>query len=109
MNITGENVSFILLALLSISTILFRQKSRRRVGELFANPFWVLGLLTIVGFSIYVGIGMNGKSQDERIKTIDAYKKSLIAFIIAVFSEFGMSIGPFWLVFVFAYYTAGWV
>ena len=43
---------------------------------------------------------MNDKSQDERTKTIDAYKKSLIAFIIAVFSEFGISIGPFRLVFV---------
>jgi len=60
--------------------------------------------LTIVGFSIYVVVGMNGKSQDERTKTIDAYKKGLIV----VFSEFRISIGPFWLVFVFAYYTSGW-
>ena len=47
---------------------------------------------------------MNGKSQDERTKTTDAYKKGLIV----VFSEFRISIGPFWLVFVFAYYTSGW-
>lgn len=61
MNITCENISFILLAILSVATIVFRKKSRTKLVELLKNPFWLLGLLTIGGFSIYVGVGMKEK------------------------------------------------
>jgi hypothetical protein len=48
------------------------------------------------------------ENSEERQKIIGSYKKAIIAFLIAVLSQVGMSIAPFWVIFTFAYFSDGW-
>ena len=53
----------------------------------------------------------NLKEYDEPETTrriIESLKKGIIAFIIALLAELGLTITPFWLIFMISYYLEGW-
>ncbi len=110
MKISQKDIAFIILAVISTGTIIFRKNSRESLLSLITNKFWLLGILSIIIFSIYMYIELKKKKEksQERKRIISSYKKAIIAFTIAILSQVGMSIAPFWVVFTFSYFSDGW-
>tara|TARA_Y100001970_G_C14201055_1_gene841102 strand:- start:159 stop:476 length:318 start_codon:yes stop_codon:yes gene_type:complete len=103
--------SFALISifLLTIRAIVKSKKATESIKELFTNKRWVINFSMIIAFIIYIFYVTynNNSSESERLKT--AIKKAIVALLIAVFAELGLTIAPFWLVFVLAYYLEGWI
>ena len=57
---------------------------------------------------MFVELKKDKKKSEERKRIISSYKKAVVAFSIAILSQVGMSIAPFWVVFTFAYFSDGW-
>lgn len=110
MKISQKDIAFISLAIISTGTIVFRKESRNSLLSLITNKFWLLGILSIIIFSIYMFVELkkDKKKSEERKRIISSYKKAVVAFSIAILSQVGMSIAPFWVVFTFAYFSDGW-
>ena len=60
-------------------------------------------------YYVYIMYSTADDDSEEAKKTQEALKKAIIAFIIALFAELGLTIAPFWWVFVLAYYMEGWI
>tara|TARA_Y100001968_G_C18799282_1_gene454834 strand:- start:9 stop:326 length:318 start_codon:yes stop_codon:yes gene_type:complete len=103
--------SFALISifLLTIRAIVKSKKATESIKELFTNKRWVINFSMIIAFIIYIFYVTynNNSSESERLKT--AIKKAIVALLIAIFAELGLTIAPFWLVFVLAYYLEGWI
>tara|TARA_B100001989_G_C24457511_1_gene422372 strand:- start:45 stop:362 length:318 start_codon:yes stop_codon:yes gene_type:complete len=103
--------SFALISifLLTIRAIFKSKKATESIKELFTNKRWVINFSMIIAFIVYIFyITYNSNNpESERLKT--ALKKAIVALLIAIFAELGLTIAPFWLVFVLAYYLEGWI
>lgn len=109
MKILQKDIAFLSLAIISTGTIVFRKKSRDSLLSLITNKFWLLGILSIIIFSIYISIGLKKEENSkERKRIIGSYKKAVIAFLIAILAQVNMTIAPFWVVFTFSYFSDGW-
>ena len=104
----GAYEAVISLALVTLFT-LFATGRYVKIIDLFANRKWFMHFLVLAGFSIYILKFYHGTDpvKDERLR--ESVKKGVFAFIIALFSEVGLSIAPFWAVFVASYFLDGWV
>ena len=58
---------------------------------------------------MYIVYTIRNDNSDDSRRLKEALKKALLAFIIALFAEVGLTIAPFWLVFTLAYYMDGWI
>ncbi len=77
------------------------------IYKLFRNKIWLMNFMIIAIFSIYV---MNLEGHDEETEKVkDAARKGMLAFIIALMAHLELTIAPFWIVFVLAYYLTGYV
>ena len=63
----------------------------------------------IIAFILYITYNTQYDNSEESKKVKTALKKAILAFIIAIFAEMGLTIAPFWLVFVLSYYLEGWI
>ena len=68
------------------------------------NVRWLINFALMIAFGVYITSASDG---DSKVK--EALKKAVLAFIIAVLAHLRMTIAPFWIVFVLAYYLEGWV
>ena len=94
---------------LTIRTSYKSQRAREKVLELIGTPSWIINLIIMVLFIVWISHETKWDTSKEAMRTKEAMKKAIIAFIIAILSEFGLTIAPFWVVFVAAYYLEGWV
>ena len=78
-------------------------------NKLLSKISLIINLLLIIGFIVYIIYSTKDDDSDDAKKTQEALKKAIIAFIIALFAELGLTIAPFWWVFVLAYYMEGWI
>ena len=63
----------------------------------------------IICFIIYIEYFTHDNDSEDSRKLKIALKKSIITLIISIFSELGLTIAPFGLVFVLSYYMEGWI
>ena len=100
-----ESIFFIFLAILVLlSRLPCMIRQLKSFKNMFRNQSWYWNFVLIIFFSIYV---LLYGQQKEIVK--GAVKKAIIAFIIAIFSELHLTIAPFWLVFLVAYFFEGWI
>lgn len=103
--------SFALISifLLTIRAIFKSKKATQSIKILFTNKRWIINFLMIITFIIYIFYVThnNNSPESKRLKT--SLKKAIVALLIAIFAELGLTIAPFWLVFVLAYYLEGWI
>ena len=103
-----------MIAVLAVAVLTLRAgftvpKARAKGIEMLKDKRWLINFLVIVAFIIY-SIYETRNEEDERSKkTKEALKKAIIAFLIALLAELGLTIAPFWLIFVLAYYMDGWI
>jgi len=100
-----------LATILSISmAILYKKNKLQEIKEDFGNVRFLIPLAGTILFS-YVVLNQKGETKDiEKMQT--ATKRALVALIVAYFARIDLVIAPFWLVWVFSYWTkesAGWV
>ena len=105
-------IKIIAILAVTIITLYAGFKSKKAQGafrELISKKRWLINVLMIIGFIIYIYYETNNDDSKDSKKTKEALQKAIIAFIIGLLSELGLTIAPFWLVFVFAYYMEGWI
>jgi len=102
-------IPILIVALLTLRAGFLSKKSRNKFIELLGNGRWKVNILIVIGFIIYIVYETkNDESKDGR-KVKEALKKAIVAFVIALLAELGLTIAPFWLVFVLVYYMDGWI
>ena len=102
-------IALITVAILTLRAGFQSPKARENLMELLSKKKWVINLLLIIGFIAYIIYSTKDDDSEEAKKTQEALKKAIMAFIIALFAELGLTIAPFWWVFVLAYYMEGWI
>ena len=103
--------SFALISifLLTLRAIYKSNKAIKSIKELISNRRWVTSFVTVISFIIYIIYVTHNDDSKESEKLKTALKKAILALLIAIFAEIGLTIAPFWLVFVLAYYLEGWI
>ena len=91
-----------MFAIITLMVVYRNPASRKKVGELLYNKVFMGGLMMVVLWSVFSLRG-NAKSEEDK-KSREATKSAIIALIIAIMSELHLSIAPFWLVWIAAYY-----
>ena len=91
-----------MFATITLMVVYRNPASRKKVVELFHNKVFMGGLMMVVLWSFFSLRG-NAKSEEDK-KSREATKSAIIALIIAIMSELHLSIAPFWLVWIAAYY-----
>ena len=95
--------------ILFTSASLHYTKGYIKLKELFTDKVWLINFVIVLAFCIYIFKFKKYENDEDSLKTKDAIKKAIIGFIIGLYSEVGLTIGPFWLIFVVAYYLQGYV
>ena len=91
-----------MFAIITLMIVYRNPASRKKVVELLHNKVFMGGLMMVVLWSFFSLRG-NAKSEEDK-KSREATKSAIIALIIAIMSELHLSIAPFWLVWIAAYY-----
>jgi len=105
----GRNIALIITVLLTLRAGFKSKKARNKLLELIENKRWLINFGVIIVFIGYIVYTVRNDNSDDSRKLKEALKKALLAFIIALFAEIGLTIAPFWLVFTLAYYMDGWI
>ena len=90
-------------------TIATSERSKNKIIELITTKRWIVNMLIVILFCFYILYTTKYDTTKDAIAVKDALKKGIIALIIAQLAELGLTITPFWLVFVVAYYLEGWI
>ena len=99
-----EYIALLITVILTLRTIALSTRAKNKIIELFSNKRWLINLLIIVAFISYILYETNGNDTEDSKRSQKALIKAIIAFIIAIYSEIGLTIAPFWTVFVIAYW-----
>lgn len=97
----SKNLTLITVALLTLRAGFKTEKVRNKMLELLTTPTWLVNFIIIIYRNTY-----DSYTKEDKL-TRESLKKALIAFCIAIFSEIGLTIAPFWVIFVFSYYMDG--
>ena len=101
--------ALISIFLLTLRAIYKSKKATNSIKELISNKRWLVNFSMIIAFTIYIIYSTHYDESEESQKVKSALNKAILAFIIAIFAEMGLTIAPFWLVFVLSYYLEGWI
>jgi len=81
---------------------------QKQLFQLFKGKHQQINLAIILVSSLFM-IFYKGNNKEEYELRIDALKKAMFGFLIAVMAHIGMVIAPFWIIFFIAYHLNGWV
>ena len=81
---------------------------QKKVFELFKGKHQQINLAIILVSSLFM-IFYKGDDKEEYELRIEALKKAMFGFLIAIMAHIGMVIAPFWIIFFIAYHLNGWV
>jgi len=82
---------------------------KKKVYELFTNKRWVINVIIVGIFCFYIVNETKNNSSEEALNIREALKKATFGFLIAVLSELGLTIAPFWIFFVVGTHFPGWI
>ena len=99
------------LMTLAITFFVWKSSGLELAIKLFKNRTWVINFVIMVAFSAYLILDKpkDSLSNKEYNLRIEALKKAIFGFIIALMVHFRMTIAPFWIIFYIGYYLNGWV
>ena len=105
-----EDLPFIVFGIFTVYHIYKKDKLHFQKLILYNKEFVVYALL-IISFTIYILLKdriVEDEYKNHKLK--ESVKKAFIAFIIAYFASLDLIIAPFFLVFIFSFYThSEWV
>ena len=77
-----------------------------KLKKIIKQPVWMFNFLIMTGFVLYI-TQLSDNEKHDKLK--DASKKAILAFVIAMLATLELTIAPFWVVFMSAYYLNEWV
>ena len=102
-----ETQTFIFICIILFISI-YQLDKGKKIFKLFKNKSWLFNFFIIICFSVYIiDIQKDRNANSERLK--DAVRKGLLALIIAILAHLELTIAPFWIVFLLAFYSQGYV
>ena len=80
---------------------------KKILKELQTNKKFALLVAFIIGFAVYVFQRKSSDPKEQRLK--EATKKGLMALMIAYLAHIDNMMSPFFMVFIFDYFSSGWI
>ena len=80
------------------------QPDKRKKLMSIITPRWLIHAGVIILFSCVIILS---NTQNSQLKT--AVKRGILALIIAMFGEVGLTIAPFWTIFAVSYFMESWI
>ena len=105
----GGSLSLLAVLIGTIRAGMSSERARGKAYELVTNRRWLMNIIYVVLFCVYIMHTTKYDTTKEAMQVKEALKKAIIALVIANLAELGLTITPFWLVFVVAFYLEGWV
>ena len=101
-NPIGFKYAAFLFMLLTL-VILYHDKERQgRIIALFTHKVFIIGVVGIIIWS-YITLKLTDDTEENK-KIKYATRSAILAFLIAILSEMKLTIAPFWLIWIAAYY-----
>ena len=107
--LSPKNVSLLFVIIVTIRAALKSKKASKSLKELLSNKSWLIQVFIIILFTIWISYTHKDSDKEESKNYIESIKRALVGFIIAIFAELGLTIAPFWFIFVLSYYFNGWI
>lgn len=99
------------IAIVCVSVfVLYQNNELNKVINGLLDKNFIIWLILTLAYSTYI-LYNKAKNEDEE-KSQKATRHAIMALIIAYFSRLDLVIAPFWVVWVFSYYTddlEGWI
>jgi len=105
----GGTISLIAVLIGTIRAAMSSERARDKAYELITTRRWWMNMIYVILFCVYIMHTTKYDTTKEATQVKEALKKAIIALVIANLAELGLTITPFWLVFVVAFYLEGWV
>ena len=80
------------------------QPDKWKVLMKIMNARWVAGIIAVAIFSLGVAV-WHGKNQG----LVTSVKRGIMALLIAIMGEIGLTIAPFWTIFAVSYFMESWI
>ena len=107
-------ISFLIITGIRIFGPWGNNKPLCRLKDMFSpkNIHFLFGLIGVVSWSSFI-LGFDGakymtNDNDTYNSYIEATKRAVLAFIIALFAKLDLTIPVFWLIWLTAFYLDGW-
>lgn len=84
------------------------KKAQKSAIALITTPRWIINVIIIILFIFWTYHETKHDEPKTTRRIVESLKKGIIAFIIALLAELGLTITPFWLIFMISYYLEGW-
>ena len=102
--IDSKYISLSIVLIISASVIFSNSEKYNKLKSLFSNKSWFYNFIFVVTFSIFSFFYYPLNSLE-----VEATKKAITAFIIAIFASIDLTIAPFWIIWVLSYSFDEWV
>ena len=89
----------IMLIYTALHRVVYSKHKFLQLKELISDKFWYINFFIIIIFLLYIILY---KKDDHILYT--SLAKAIVAFIVAIYAELGLTIVPFWTIFVVAYF-----
>lgn len=112
LKVTGFKIA-ILIYVGFLLLYLYRSNKIINIYNLLQDKKYIINLLIIIFFTIYIlklnaiGLLHNDKCVLKKMK--DAVKKAIFGFIIAMLAYLDITISAYWIIFIFAFYSEGFI
>jgi hypothetical protein len=108
MNILRKETQIFIFITIILFISIYQLDKGKKIFALFQNKSWLFNFIIIILFSVYI-IDIQKENDTTSHKLKDAVRKGLLALIIAILAHLELTIAPFWIVFLLAYYSQGYV
>jgi len=85
---------------------MMKNTQTKHLMHIVSQPFWLVNLVLVAAFCFYVYAMAPHSKTTNSLK--DAASKGIVAMVIGLMSEAGISVGPFWVIFTLAFFLDGW-
>lgn len=102
--IDSKYISLSIVLIISASVVFSDSEKYNKFKNLFSNKSWLYNFIIILIFCISSFFYYPLNSLE-----IEATKKAITAFIIAIFASIDLTIAPFWIIWVLSYSFDEWV
>lgn len=90
------------------STLYADQKARSKLLRIVSHRQWLLGFAAIAAFVVLVSWYASKRSKESE-HMVESLKKAILALVISMYADAGMTQAPFWSVFLLAHFFTGWI
>ena len=103
-----EMLFSIFIFLIVLLFIVYKEKKHSHIINIIKKGYINIIIVAVIIIGVVYIIKFTNINSSTKDKLIDTLKKSIIAFIIAIFAELGLIFAPFYLIFMFVFFSHGW-